>query len=130
VARTLCKVLGIVFIIAGLAGFAMPNLLGFHLTTIHNIIHILSGAIAAYLGFAGSYSGCRTFCLVFGAVYALLGVLGFVAPNLVATVIGHPTPVTGGDLAPDNLFHLVVGAVFLVAGLTGPREEVVVTRTA
>lgn len=122
-ARTLCKVLGVVFVLAGLGGFAMPNLLGFHLTAIHNIIHIATGAIAAYLGFAGSDGAVRTFCLVFGAVYAALGVLGFVAPGVVASVIGHPL-VDSGELTPDNVFHIAVGAVFLIAGLTAPRVAV------
>lgn len=59
----------------------------------------------------------RTFCIAFGAVYLALGALGFVAPGLVAAVIGH-APVDSGELAPDNVFHIVVGAVFLLAGLT------------
>ena len=119
-AKSLCKLAGIVFIIVGLAGFAMPTLLGFHLTPIHNIIHIVTGAIAAYLGFSGSYDAARTFCLIFGFVYLLLGVIGFLAPNIVATVIGHPGPVTSGDLMSDNVFHLLVGIVFLGVGLMRP----------
>ncbi len=119
-AKSLCKLAGIVFIIVGLAGFAMPTLLGFHLTPIHNIIHILTGAIAAYLGFSASYDAARTFCLIFGFVYVLLGVIGFLAPNIVATVIGHPGPVTSGDLMSDNVFHLLVGIVFLGVGLMRP----------
>jgi hypothetical protein len=120
VARTICKVLGVAFVLAGLGGFVMPRLLGFHLTTIHNLIHLASGAAALYLGFAGSAGAVRTFCLVFGAVYLGLGVLGFVAPDVVGAVIGH-SPVSAGELTPDNTFHVAVGAVFLLAGLTGPR---------
>jgi len=119
-ARTLCKVLGVAFLLAGVAGFPMPHLLGFHLTTIHNVVHLATGALALYLGFAGSASAVRTFCVVFGAVYLALGVLGFVAPGVVAAVIGH-APASAGELTPDNLFHAVVGAAFLVAGLTSPR---------
>jgi hypothetical protein len=86
-ARTICRVLGVVFVLAGLGGFAMPHLLGFHLTTIHNLIHIASGAVAAYLGSFGSAAAVRTFCVVFGAVYLALGVVGFVAPGVVAAVM-------------------------------------------
>jgi hypothetical protein len=120
VARTICRIFGVAFVLAGLGGFAMPNLLGFHLTTIHNVVHLATGVVALYLGFAGSAGAVRTFCLVFGAVYLALGVLGFVAPGVVATVIGHPL-VEQDELTPDNVFHTVVGAVFLLAGLTGPR---------
>ncbi len=119
-ARTICKILGVAFVLAGLGGFVMPRLLGFHLTTIHNLIHLASGAVALYLGFAGSAAAVRTFCIAFGGVYLALGVLGFVAPGLVAAVIGH-APVDSGELTPDNVFHIVVGAVFLLAGLAGPR---------
>lgn len=119
-ARTLCKILGVVLLIVGLVGFAMPNLLGMHLTPIHNIIHLLTAAIALYLGFAGSAEGAKTFCAVFGATYLLLGILGFAAPGVVASVIGHPGPVTSGDLTPDNAVHLLLGIVFLAAGLMRP----------
>ena len=119
-AKTLCKIAGFIFLIVGLAGFAQPNLMGFHLTPIHNIIHILTGAIALYMGFAATYDAARTFCLIFGVVYLLLGILGFVAPDVVAGVIGHPTPVPAGALTPDNAFHLVVGILFLAVGAMRP----------
>jgi hypothetical protein len=120
-ARTICKVLGVAFVLAGLGGFAMPRLMGFHLTTIHNVIHIATGAVALYLGFSGSAGAVKTFCVAFGGVYLALGVLGFVAPGVVAAVIGHPLG-DPGELTPDNVFHVAVGAVFLLAGLAGPRE--------
>lgn len=123
-AKTLCKVAGFIFLIVGLAGFAMPNLLGFHLTPIHNIIHILTGAIALYMGFPATYAAAKTFCTLFGIVYALLGILGFAAPDMVATVIGHPTPVPAGALMPDNVFHLLVGIVFLAVGAMKPPVSV------
>ena len=115
-AKTLCKIAGFIFLILGLAGFAAPNLLGFHLTPIHNIVHILTGAIALYMGFSASYEAARTFCLIFGVVYLLLGILGFVSPDVVARIIGHPTPVG----TPDNVFHLLVGIVFLAVGAMRP----------
>jgi hypothetical protein len=45
-AKTVCKILGVVFLLVGVAGFAAPNLLGAHLSTPHNVVHIVSGAIA------------------------------------------------------------------------------------
>jgi hypothetical protein len=119
-AKTLCKILGVVLLIVGLVGFATPNLLGMHLTPIHNIVHLLTAGIALYLGFAGSAEGARTFCTVFGAIYLLLGIVGFAAPNVVASIIGHPGPVTSADLMPDNAVHLLLGIVFLAAGLMRP----------
>ena len=97
-AQTTCKVLGVAFLIAGLVGFVQPHFLGFHLTMIHNVIHLASAAVALYLG--------------------------FVAPGLVATVLGHSGPVASGELMPDNLFHIVAGAAFLVAGMKGAPAAV------
>ena len=44
---------------------AAPNLLGAHLTPAHNVVHIVSGAIALYFGFAGTLSGSKDLFLVF-----------------------------------------------------------------
>lgn len=123
-AQTACKALGFAFLVAGLVGFGQPHFLGFHLTTIHNIIHLATAAVAVGLGFAGTVTAARTFCLVFGATYMLLGVLGFVAPALVATLLGHPDPVTSGELTPDNLFHLAAGGAFFLAGMKSPSVVV------
>ena len=122
-AKTLCKVVGLVLLIAGIGGFFSPNLMGMHLTNVHNIVHIASGALALYFGFLGSAGGARGFCLLFGLVYALLGVIGFIQPGLVASVLqaheeaGAASP----TMAMDSIVHLLVGAVFLVAGLLSPK---------
>ena len=113
-AKTVCKILGVVFLIVGVAGFVVPNLLGAHLTPAHNLVHLLSGAIAVYLGFAGSLSGAKTFCLVFGLIYLALGLLGLVLgtpPDRIWNVLGilHLGTV-------DHGIHLILGAVFLVGG--------------
>ena len=77
-AKTVCKILGVVFLLVGVAGFAAPNLLGAHLTPPHNVVHIVSGVVALYFGFAGSLSGAKGFCLIFGLVYLALGLVGMV----------------------------------------------------
>ena len=120
-AKTLCKVAGVVLLVVGLAGFAMPHMLGMHLTPIHNVVHLLTAGLALYMGFAASVGAARTFCTAFGAIYLLLGILGFIAPGVVATVIGHAGAVSAGDLTPDNAVHVLLGAVFLLVGLTSPR---------
>lgn len=117
-AKAICKVLGVVFLIIGLLGFISPNLLGMHLSGIHNIIHLISAALALYFGFAASPSAARAFCLIFGAIYLLLGALGFIAPKPVIELLqAHHTPGGLRSLAPDNVVHLLLGAIFLIAGL-------------
>jgi hypothetical protein len=115
-AKTVCKILGVVLLLVGIAGFLKSDLLMMHLTPIHNIIHLLTAAIALYIGFAGSANAARTFCLVFGAIYLLVGALGFIAPKELANIIGH-TMADTDSLTPDNIVHLVLGGVFLLVGL-------------
>ena len=67
-AKTICKILGVVFLLVGVVGFAAPTLLGAHLTPPHNVVHIVSGVIALYFGFAGSLGGAKAFCLILGGL--------------------------------------------------------------
>ena len=75
-AKAICKLLGVVFLLVGLLGFISPKLLGMHLSGIHNIIHLISAALALYFGFAASPSAARAFSLIFGAIYLLIGFFG------------------------------------------------------
>jgi hypothetical protein len=115
-AKTVCKILGVVFLLVGICGFIKPDLLGAHLTPAHNLIHLISGAAALYLGFAGSLSAAKTFCLAFGLVYLALGFLG-------QFVLGDPTMdrmwhVLGLNLARvDHFFNILLGVIFLAGGL-------------
>ena len=114
-AKTVCKILGIVFLIVGVAGFVAPTLLGFHLTPAHNLVHIISGVVAIYFGFAGTLAQAKGFCLVFGIVYLGLGLLGMTMGDPAMNRMWHVGPL---DLAmPDHGLHLLLGAAFLGAGL-------------
>ena len=113
-AKTVCKILGVVFVLVGLLGFAAPNLLGAHLNTPHNIVHIVSGLLAIYFGFAGSLSAARAFCLIFGVVYLALGILGF-AFGKPPDAMWHVGPLELGTA--DHGIHVLLGVVFLAGGL-------------
>jgi hypothetical protein len=112
-AKTICKVLGVVFLLVGVIGFASPRLLLAHLTPPHNVVHIVSGVIALYFGFAGSLSGAKAFSLLFGLVYLGLGILGL--------AFGAP-PERIWDVGPlhlgtsDHAIHLILGVLFLAGG--------------
>lgn len=111
--KTFCKVIGIIFLIVGVMGFIAPTMLGFHLTAVHNIIHIISGAVALYFGYAGSLIAARSFCITFGVIYLLLGILGYIAPRLVSGILMTDAD-SGADLHADNIFHILLGLVFIV----------------
>jgi hypothetical protein len=114
-AKRIATILGIVFLLVGIVGFVAPKFLGAHLDTPHNLVHIVSGAAALYFGLAGSLSGARLFCLLFGAVYLLLGIVGFLlgdGPDRMFNVAGL---LHLGTM--DHIIHLALGTIFLIGGL-------------
>jgi hypothetical protein len=122
--RKFVLVLGAALVLVGLAGFAKPDLLGMHLTPIHNAIHLLSGAIALCVGGVNAGAGARGFLFAFGLVYALLGAAGLFTPGAVASLLGHEGSLSSSALMPDNLVHLALGAAGTIAAVvTSPRRE-------
>jgi uncharacterized membrane protein HdeD (DUF308 family) len=117
-AKTISTILGIVFLLVGLLGFAAPNLMGMHLSTTHNLIHLVSGALALYFGLKGTWESARTFCLIFGIVYALLGIAGFLfgGPDRMLNIIPNQLVL----MTPDHLVHIILGALFIIGGLSRP----------
>lgn len=117
-AKTVCKILGVVFLLLGVAGFANQGLLGAHLSPPHNVVHIVSGVIALYFGFAGSLSGARAFALVFGVLYLGLGACGLAlgAPGEHMWSIG---PLHLGQV--DHIIHSLLGVIFIGAGMFTKR---------
>jgi len=76
-ATLVCKVMGVVFIIVAIWGFIDGHhVLIFHVNTAHNIVHLLSGIFALVCGFVGPRRS-KGFCIIFGAVYGLVAILGF-----------------------------------------------------
>jgi Domain of unknown function (DUF4383) len=113
-AKTVCKVLGVVFLLVGCVGFAKADLVGAHLSPPHNVVHIVSGVIALYFGFAGSLSGAKAFSLVFGVVYMALGILGMA----LGTGEGRMWMVGPLHLGQaDHGIHILLGVIFLAGGL-------------
>jgi hypothetical protein len=105
---------GIVFILIGIAGFFVDGMLiVFQVDTLHNVVHLLSGIVAlAAVGAGESYA--RLYLIVFGLVYALVTVVGFV---------------NGGDIlglfetnAADNYLHAAIALVTLGVGFGGGKK--------
>lgn len=111
-AKSLAMVFGIVLVLVGVLGF-VPGittdgmLLGiFMVDSLHNIIHLATG-LAALAAAWGMYSH-RLFYQVFGVVYAVVAVVGFVQGDTVLGLIMT-------NMA-DHVLHLVLAAVFLYFG--------------
>jgi hypothetical protein len=103
---------GALLIGTGLLGFIAPGFMGMHLSAAHNVLLLLSGALAIYFGLMATQAAGRTFCLVFGALYGLLGLAGFVAGGTAYTII--PGALVLGTM--DHLVHLILGVVFMSVG--------------
>src|SRR5438477_2764202 len=123
-AKTVCKILGVVLLLVGILGFThLLDSLGAHVGpayTVHNAVHIVSGLLALYFGFAGSAGAARGFCLLFGIVYLLLGVAGWVLGTPPDHMFHIGTLLTLGKM--DHIIHILVGVLFLAGGALGRSE--------
>ena len=115
-AKTIATVLGVLFLLVGLLGFAAPGMMGMHLSVAHNVVHLLSGALALYFGTKGTYDSARAFCIIFGIVYGLLGLIGFVAGGTDYEFTLIPNQLVLGKM--DHIVHVILGIVFIVGGFS------------
>jgi hypothetical protein len=106
-------VLGIVLLGVGIMGVVTGGhdheLIIFGINTTHNIVHLLSGALAVVTALAG-FKAAKLFCLAFGAVYGLVAVAGFVNISPVVTMLNL-------NMA-DNWLHTAIAGSCLFVGLT------------
>jgi uncharacterized protein DUF4383 len=112
-AKTVATLVGVVFILVGICGFFSPHLLGAHLGKAHNIVHLVSGAISLYLGMKGSLAAARQFCIIFGLVYGLLGVVGYLVGTGPEHMLELPYLMLG---TRDHIIHIVIAVLYLIGG--------------
>ncbi|MBD0355595.1 MAG: DUF4383 domain-containing protein [Rubrobacter sp.] len=117
VIRTYAQILGIVLILVGIVGLLVGEglLLGIlNSDVVEDIVHILTGGLLAYVGFGRLDLGAaRSVVAAFGVVYLLVGILGFILPNLFGLI-------PSGYTVFDDLLHLVLGVLSLVIVFTQP----------
>ena len=112
--KTVAMVFGVFFLVIGVLGFvpaATPGdmLFGvFHVNFVHNVVHLVTGVVALYCGSEGDELS-KMFFRVFGVVYAVVAVLGFVYGT------GDIFGVMANNMA-DNWLHVVVAAVSVYFG--------------
>ena len=116
-ARTVAAVFGAVYVLVGILGFILVpggegDLLGlFPVNALHNIVHVLLGAILLYGSM--SYAAAIQTTRGVGVVLLLLGVLGFIIPDGLGLV-----PLGGNDI----WLHLATGAILLATGFMATDE--------
>ncbi len=117
------KVFGFVFLAIGVLGFVPGitndgHLLGvFHVNTLHNIIHLASGAVALMAGY-NSAKASRMYFQIFGIVYGLVTVLGFLSGD--KDILG----LVANNMA-DNLLHVLIAGSALYLGFAAKDREAV-----
>ena len=123
--KTLGMLFGIVFLAVGILGFVpgvsapgsdgMPMLLGiFMVNTAHSIVHIASGAVFLIASMSGA-GAARLWFQLFGIVYAVVAVLGFMTPNgmLLGVISNNPA---------DTYLHVGLAAAMLLIGFAVPKQ--------
>lgn len=118
--RLVASVFGAVYLLVGLLGFAVTGgisfiategglLLGlFAVNPLHNVAHLLIGAALLIAGLS-SVTAAKAVNTTIGAVYLLLGIVGFFIASTALNILALNTP--------DHFLHLASALVLLGAGL-------------
>jgi hypothetical protein len=116
---------GVVFLLVGILGYVpaatsdmngMPMLLGiFHVNSAHNIVHLASGIVFLLCGLSGA-AASQLFFRIFGVVYALVAVLGFMKPE------GPLLGMVSNNVA-DTWLHVGLATAMLVIGFVLPANK-------
>jgi hypothetical protein len=119
--NTVAAVFGVIYLLAGVSGFIMTPgggvFLGiFAVSWFHHLFHILLGALGPVAAWRNKG---YLYCQVSGGVLLLLGILGFVVPDLLVRLLAIPP----ADLFTDNLLHLVTGSALLYFGIVSRPVE-------
>lgn len=127
-ARLYAKIVGVVVLLVGIVGLVAGDpedgLLGlFNIDVTEDIVHLVTGGLLAYVGFGGSNSAVKSVVTALGVVYLLVGILGFVDPELFGLI-------PNGYNVADNILHLVLGALALLAALGNTAKEGTTTARA
>jgi hypothetical protein len=116
--KTIATLFGVIYLLVGVLGF-IPALGGsssvassalFNIASVniyHNIVHVIIGL--AGLSGGRTEAGAAMFGKTFGVILLILGLVGFVTPNLFGIL-----PIGGGDI----WIHLVTGAILAYVGFT------------
>jgi hypothetical protein len=123
--RLLGYVLGAVYLLIGALGFAVTGgvgfaaqdgntLLGFEVNPLHNIVHLLVGAVLL-LGASRGVAAARSANIAVGGTYLAVGIIGLFILDSSANILALNSA--------DNVLHLVSAAALLGAGLATDKDR-------
>ncbi|WP_439592829.1 DUF4383 domain-containing protein [Microbacterium sp.] len=123
--RLVAVIFGAVYLLVGALGFAYTSGVGFVATEgglilgifevnpLHNIVHLLVGAALLIAGLS-SVVAAKTINTIIGAVYLLLGIVGFFLVGTALNILALNTF--------DHFLHLASALVLLGVGLAADRS--------
>ena len=109
-AKLVCKILGIFFVVVG----TVVLILGANVDKYHFGLHVIHGLIAIGFGFFASMNQAKVFCVISGILYLTIALPGF--------FVGDPAMHREWHIGPmhlnvaDHIFHTVLGLGLLVVG--------------
>jgi hypothetical protein len=118
--KKIAIIFGSLFVLTGILGFvpaATPDghLFGlFHVNAFHNMVHLITGAIAIAVGLMSDRAAIYYF-RTFGIVYGLVAIMGFMRPNEMILGMAH-------NMA-DAWLHALVAVVSLMLGFSSMRQS-------
>ena len=127
VARPFALIVGVVYLAAGLIGFAVTGfdqnivsphghaLIGFALNPFHNLIHVAVGVILIVVSQVRDSTITQGVLIGGGLVYLAAALLGFLDRLQIIAIHG------GG--APDNFLHLFSGLAALLVGVLTSMQQ-------
>lgn len=128
--RLVATIFGAVYLLVGALGFAYTAGVGFVATSgglllgifevnpLHNIVHLLVGAVLLLAGLV-SVRAAKGVDIVIGAVYLLLGIVGFFLVGTALNILALNTF--------DHFLHLASAIVLLGVGLAADRTTATTT---
>ena len=113
-AKKLAIMFGVVFVLVGVLGMISTPIAGpmglFQTNSLHDYVHLLIGIVLLVVAFAAPAKSGLTL-QIFGVVYFLLAILGFLLIPSGGDLLGLVTMNTA-----DHVLHAVLGIVLFFAG--------------
>ncbi len=120
-AKKLAVVFGVIFVLVGVLGFVPNPIVGasglFMTNTLHDLVHLGIGIILLVVAISAPAKSAL-WLKIFGVVYLLLVVLGFLLIPSGGALLGLVTMNTA-----DHFLHLVLGIVLLAAGFMSSNSS-------
>ena len=120
-AKKLAIMFGVVFVLVGVLGMISTPIAGpmglFQTNSLHDYVHLLIGIVLLVVAFAAPAKSGLTL-QIFGVVYFLLAILGFLLIPSGGDLLGLVTMNTA-----DHVLHVVLGVVLFFAGRMGGSSK-------